>query len=118
MLASILLFPSFGNIFLFAKFEIQQDEIAKTICVQRKIDNNTCNGKCALRTSLQKFDENEQKSDCVLKEKIELIYLKPFFENNFTVTFDSELSKLMVFHTSKKTISISKSTFRPPTYFI
>ncbi len=110
--------PSFGNIILFTKFKIQQDEIAKTICIQRKVANNSCNGHCELRKNLKQFDENERKMDNILKEKLELIYIKTFFENDLTLTFNSNSSQLLVFHTTEKPISISKTNFRPPTFFI
>jgi hypothetical protein len=118
LLSSLLLLPSFGNIIIYANFKINQDEIAKTICIQRKVANNTCNGQCELRKTLKKYDENERKTDNVLKEKVELIYIKPVFENELVMSFDKNSSKLSVFHTSEKPISISKLTFRPPTYFI
>jgi hypothetical protein len=118
LLSSLLLLPSFGNIIIYANFKINQDEIAKTICIQRKVANNTCNGQCELRKTLKKYDENERKTDNVLKEKVELIYIKPVFENELVISFDTNSSKLSVFHTSEKPISISKLAFRPPTYFI
>lgn len=99
-------------------FKINQNEIAKTICVQRKVDNNTCQGHCALKKSLNKLDENERKMNTILKGKTELVYINPVFENNLTLSLDSNLNKLMVFNTSEKPISISTSTFRPPAYFI
>lgn len=118
VLSAILLLPSFGNIILFTKFKIQQDEIAKTICIQRKIANNSCNGRCELRKTLKQFDENERKMNTILKEKLELIYIKPIFGNELAQTFKSYSSQLLVFHSTEKPISISKSNFRPPTYFI
>jgi len=103
---------------VYVTFKINQDEISKTICIQRKVANNTCNGQCELRKSLKKFEDNERKMDTVLKEKSELIYIKPHFDTDFTWSFDSNSSKLMVFHSAEKPISISQLSFRPPTYFI
>jgi hypothetical protein len=103
---------------MYTTFKINQDEIAKTICVQRKFANNTCQGHCALKKSLKKLDENERKMETVLKGKIELVYIKPILENNLNLFFDTISNEQMVFHNSKKPNSISKSSFRPPAYFI
>ena len=86
--------------------------------MRRKVANNTCQGHCALKKSLKKLDENERKMDTVLKSKIELVYIKPILENNLILFSETFSNKQMVFHTSKKPISISKSSFRPPAYFI
>ena len=118
LLSIVLLFPSFGTVIMYTTFKINQDEIAKTICVQRKFANNTCQGHCALKKSLKKLDENERKMETVLKGKIELVYIKPILENNLNLFFDTISNEQMVFHNSKKPNSISKSSFRPPAYFI
>ncbi len=86
--------------------------------MQRKVANNTCQGHCALKKSLKKLDDNERKMDSVLKSKIELVYIKPILENNLILFSETFSNKQIVFHTSKKPISISKSSFRPPAYFI
>jgi hypothetical protein len=112
------LFPSFGNILIFTTFKINQDEIAKTICVQRKFANNTCQGHCALKKSLKKLDENERKMNTILKGKIELVYIKLISENQVSIAFEDFNTSIQVFHTSKKPISKTASTFRPPAYFI
>lgn len=118
LLSSILLLPSFGAFFVLAKFKINQDEISKTICIQRKVANNSCQGHCALKKSLKKLDDNERKMDSVLKSKIELVYIKPIFENNLNLFFETFSNKQMVFHTPEKPISFQTATFRPPAYFI
>jgi plasmid maintenance system antidote protein VapI len=117
LLSSLLLLPSLGNIIVYAKFKINQDEIAKTICVQRKIANNSCNGNCELQKSLKKFSDNEKQMQDNLKEKSELVYLQNTVENILPV--------LLVLYSSKKTngifnlkpISVSVANFRPPISF-
>jgi len=118
LLSIVLLFPSFGTVIMYTTFKINQDEIAKTICVQRKFANNTCQGHCALKKSLKKLDENERKMETVLKGKIELIYIATRFEDNLLAHFDSNQNKLMVFHTTAKPISKITSTFRPPSFLV
>lgn len=110
--------PSFGNIIIYAKFKINQDEISKTICVQRKAANNSCNGRCELRKSLKQFDDNEKKMDNLLKEKVELVYVQnqPILNLDFFPIIESNEKQFPLLN--KKTISVVLSNFRPPTYFI
>lgn len=118
LLSSILLLPSFGNIIVYAKFKINQDEIAKTICIQRKVANNTCNGRCELRKSLKKFADNEKEMQNNLKEKLELVYIQNTIEQitpTAIVTFSTQKDYHLF---NKKPISIVLSNFRPPSYFI
>ena len=118
MLSFFLLLPSFGIIIIFTTFKINQDEIAKTICVQRKFANNTCQGHCALKKSLKKLDDNERKMNTILKGKIELVYIKPNSEKQVSMAFEDFNTSRKVFHTSKKPISKTTGTFRPPAFFI
>ncbi len=117
-LSSLLLFPSFGDIFLFAKFKINQNEIAKTICIQKRIKNNHCKGHCQLRKSLKKFEENERKMDHLLKNKLELIYIKTEINQDLNLICCPISNDSFVFNLSKKPISVSNFNFRPPSYFI
>lgn len=99
---------------VYMSFKINQNEIAKTICIQRKIANNNCNGSCELRKSLKKFEDNERKMDQNVKEKLELVYIQNYFETTVFTPKNIE-NRLTVFSPfAKKPISFSNTTFRPP----
>lgn len=110
--------PSFGNLFVYISFTINQSEIIKSICVQRKSVFNTCNGRCELKKNLKKFEDEEKKMQNNLKEKFELVYIQNIIEKNvFSIkNSENQLSSISPF--TKKPISVSISTFRPPTFFI
>ncbi|CAM2851367.1 hypothetical protein SAMN05444143_10287 [Flavobacterium succinicans] len=119
LLTLTLLFPFFGNIVIYTQFKANQEQIIKTICVQRKLVNNTCNGRCELQKSLKKFDENEKKMENILKEKADFVYLIHSTPTSFVSnTLITSTTKLNVFHTSGKTISKINSTFRPPSFLL
>lgn len=109
--------PSFGSLFIYTSFKINQTEIAKTICVQRKLAFNSCNGRCELQKSIKKYSDNERKMQDSLKEKTELVYV----QNTLEVTFDivpvieSKNNSSILF--DKKPIGASNLTFHPPVYF-
>lgn len=110
--------PSFGNMIVYTKFKINQDEIAKTICIQRKIVNNSCNGRCELQKSLKQFEDNEKKMNNHLKEKTELVYIQTILENNASVVIPVVSIQKNYNFFDKKPIVVVLSNFRPPAYFI
>lgn len=114
----MLLVPSFGSFFVYTTFKLNQEEISKTICVQRKMLFNNCNGRCELQKSLKKYADNEKKMHNNLKEKAEVIYVLNLSSPNFELIAPI-LSQAKIFASSdKKPISVSSSTFHPPSYFI
>lgn len=114
----MLLVPSFGSFFVYTSFKLNQEEISKTICVQRKLVFNTCNGRCELQKSLKKYADNEKRMQNNLKEKVEVLYIQTSILNNFKLAGLIE-SKAKIFASSdKKPIAIANSIFHPPSYFI
>jgi hypothetical protein len=99
---------------VYVTFKINQDEIAKTICIQRKAANNTCNGRCDLRKSLKAFDDNEKKMDNNLKEKSDFVYIPNYIETIITTPKNIESKTTIFSNFTKKPISVSNTTFRPP----
>ena len=99
---------------VYVSFKINQNEISKTICIQRKIANNTCNGRCELRKSLKKFEDNERKMDNNLKEKTDLVYIPNNIETTISTRKNIENRTSLFLHFTKKPISVSNTTFRPP----
>jgi hypothetical protein len=114
----MLLVPSFGNFFVYASFKVNQDEISKTICVQRKMVYNTCNGRCELQKSLKKYADNEKKMENNLKEKAELVYIQNTNTTCFKLVEPIESKAKLYAFFDEKPISVSIATFRPPSYFI
>jgi hypothetical protein len=114
----MLLVPSFGSFFVYTSFKLNQDQITKTICVQRKLVFNTCNGRCELQKSLKKYADNEKKMQNNLKEKSEVVYIQNTIPNEFKLVAPI-VSKANLFASlDAKTVSVSIATFRPPSYFI
>ncbi|WP_395047663.1 hypothetical protein [Flavobacterium sp.] len=113
LLSAVLLFPSFGNMMVYFTFKINQDEIIKTICIQRQLVNNTCNGSCELQKSLKKLD-SEKKSESSFKENFELVYTQfaPQYEFN-SILFLEDKQQIFTLISNKPT-SVSFAVFHPP----
>lgn len=114
----MLLLPSFGSFFVYTSFKLNQEEISKTICVQRKMIFNSCNGRCELQKSLKKYAENEKKMQNNLKEKAEVVYIQSTATNNFKLIAPIESGAKLFASFDTKPISVSNTTFHPPSYFI
>lgn len=113
-LSILILSPSFGSLFVYASFKINQKEIAQTICVQRKQAFNSCNGRCELQKSIKKYSDNERKMQDSLKEKSELVYVQNTAEIDFSIirVIESKQNSSILF--AKKPVKASSLTFHPP----
>jgi hypothetical protein len=118
LLSCMLLVPSFGSFFVYTTFKLNQEEISKTICVQRKMIFNSCNGRCELQKSLKKYADNEKKMHDNLKEKAEVIYIQNIALNPFKLVAPIKSRKAIFAYFDKKPISVSNATFHPPSCFI
>lgn len=113
-LTIILFLNLFSSVFVYTLFKINQNEIAKTICVLREQKNNTCNGNCVLKAELKKQAGNEQKHATLLKEKIEIPYTITEIEYNFSFIKIEETTKISSFCKIAKTKPILFRVFHPP----
>lgn len=117
VLSILILSPSFGSLFIYASFKINQKEIAKTICVQRKLAYNNCNGRCEFQKSIKKYSDNEKKIQDSLKDKVELVYVQntAVITPNVIDSMDSKDNSSIIF--VKKPIGVTDFTYHPPIYF-
>lgn len=113
-LSILILMPSLGSLFVYASFKLNQQEIAKTICVQRKVAFNKCNGRCELQKSIKKYSDNERKMQDSLKDKLEIVYIQNTAEVNFSVISAMESKENTSILLEKKPIKASNLTFHPP----
>lgn len=114
IISTLLLLPSFGNVVIYLTFKVNQDEIAKTLCVKKEVKKNTCNGKCYLAKQLKKGAEKEKQESSNLKEKQELVYTQTASNYNFTPIITIEKTRMMVSRYCEKSKSVAVSIFHPP----
>jgi hypothetical protein len=66
-IAILLLFSSLSvnlsGLFVFAGFEMNEDYIAKELCVNKNKPELQCNGKCYLMNKLKQAQDKEQKQE-------------------------------------------------------
>lgn len=70
MIIAILL-PVSNEIGVFVDFKINQNFIAKVLCINRDNPKLMCNGKCFLAAKLKKIEEQEKKQTPITKKEIQ-----------------------------------------------
>ncbi|MCG9793308.1 hypothetical protein [Flavobacterium algicola] len=115
LLSLIIFLPSLGSVVIYAQFKMAQDQISKTICVQRDNINNSCNGRCELLKSLKKYDENEKRmNNSNLNEKAALVYTANTVDYQVHTSYISQRKPKVFVSFTKKTKAIVFALFRPP----
>lgn len=90
ILLSLLSFQ-FSELLILASFKINQDYIAKNLCVEKDIEGSTCKGCCQLEKRISEQDEKKKKVPAAVTEKLEI---NLFVDSNSSLTtiFTEELS--------------------------
>ncbi len=114
LLTVILLLGVFKTSFTISNFLINQDEIAKTLCVQ-KDNQQGCNGKCQLVKALKKDLEKDTKAPNSQnkKENIVLNFIKPTLEIKFSIK-SKTISTKICDNRLYKTLDKKYPIFIPP----
>jgi hypothetical protein len=106
----------FSKIWIVVSFKINQESIAKTLCVKKEVENNTCQGKCHLKKQLDKADEEEKKqAPTNTKEKVEVLYCHtqtPFYFKMRNAFFEKHC--LGKYKPDFYSTSFITDIFRPP----
>lgn len=103
------------NALTYISFKLNQNEIAKTLCVLRAEKNNTCNGRCVLTAKIKELNDLEKKHSSSITEKQEVVYIVS--NQDFAVLFAKIhfiKRKITSFSESQNPIKISLGLFRPP----
>ncbi len=116
-LAFILFFYNINNIVIVIDFLINQDEIAKTLCVQ-KDDQKGCNGKCQLMKEL-KIENNAPNTIPTENNKtnwVEITFIKPINEINVNHFNPTKNNHTVLFKVVKPILKYYEIDTPPPVY--
>ncbi|MBT8180626.1 MAG: hypothetical protein KJO53_03455 [Eudoraea sp.] len=70
-----IMLPNLTKIGILIDFKINQDFIAKVLCINKDEPVTTCNGKCYLSKQLKKAEEQEKKqAPSDKEERVEIVY--------------------------------------------
>lgn len=116
-LGLLILLQSTGKLWIVISFKLHQDEIARTLCINRNKPELLCSGKCVLDERLQSHD-NQEKQQLPVKVKIsqEVYYSTSFpeFQLTYSVEAAPEDSNKPQFYLSPSATPAYGSIFHPP----
>ena len=115
ILTIALLFNNIKTVVIVADFVINQDIIAKTLCIQ-KDEQKGCNGKCQLRKELKESNSNTPNNPLQKTERTRLDVFVFFSEKHITeeqIIINNDRSSQVNFY-SKSTISKYYDIDTPP----
>ncbi|MDD5149567.1 MAG: hypothetical protein PHC28_03685 [Flavobacterium sp.] len=107
-------FQSTSNLWIISSFYINQDYIAKNLCVNRFDKIPVCYGKCFLAKQLKENNKQEQKIPNVKEKEIQL-----YFYTQNTLQFDRKITadkanKAIITKDFNITNTFLYSIFHPP----
>ena len=111
LIAAILSYQ-FSTLIIYVSFKINQDYIAKNLCVEKDIEGSTCKGCCQLKKKMYEQEEQQKNIPALSTSKIEIFF---FNENPEYLSFLTEASEHSDFYFQNKYKYLSdNSVFRPP----
>lgn len=118
LLALLILLQSFSKVWIFFSFKINQDYIAKVLCINRDKPELHCNGKCVLMQRIKAEEEKEKKEiPQKLKEQKGGLYCLDNFSWLMQHPGDwADKQKHAFPHQTPFTSAFVKGIFRPPKF--
>ena len=97
---------------IYVNFKLNQEYIAKNLCIKKEIENNDCEGNCCLKESLEKQEKSENPTPNLPKEKSENL----LFTGLYTWLKSSLLliSEQQLAYNSQTLVSHHPAIFHPP----
>ncbi len=115
-LFTIFIMQSTSTLWILSSFYLQQDYIAKNLCINRFNQKSTCKGKCHLKKQFQAKEKHEQKLPQIKTQKeIELFFQKHSDITILCKNFEN-LEKLNTPYCNFYLSEFGLSIFQPPKY--
>lgn len=114
-----IIFPNLIKVGIIVDFLVNQEFIAKVLCINKEVVTSSCNGKCYLKAQLKEAEkQEEQKAPTSKKAPIEILQFYPVSSVDSEAYVFGVLNKLNVTIDSKVlTDSFLSHTFRPPKFY-
>lgn len=116
----LILVQSTSQLWITISFFINQDYIARVLCINRDKPESGCNGACQLKKQIEKDKESQEKSNIDAKAKEVLVYI-PVATPQIQTLFNFEWTE-KTFGNSYFTSFLPEghlhSIFHPPTLLV
>jgi hypothetical protein len=115
MLLFSMLLQSFSKIVIWIEFKMNQEYIAKNLCVQKEVEDNCCQGSCHLKEKMEEDDKNQDTQSGELKIVKEVQLFHEAFES---FTLINPLTFINIYSNYQKNNSSSyfSELFHPPNF--
>lgn len=111
-LLSVFLIQASAKFIIYVNFKLNQEYIAKNLCVKKEIENNDCEGGCCLKESLEKEEKSENPLPNLPKEKSETFYIP--VQLNQTIETGQVISRINFIYIDKSVSDYQLNIFHPP----
>jgi hypothetical protein len=106
-----ILLQNINKIIVLLEFEMNQEYIAKNLCVEKDVEDNCCQGSCHLKEKLEEEDKKDKDSGNTKENK----EVQIFFQNDSAFSFFYPvITKSYSDFLSKNIISFAFSIYHPP----
>lgn len=118
ILILLIVLQPLSKTWVYISFKINQEVIAKTLCINKDIKDNCCQGECYLKDQLNKLDKGEQHQiPAKLKLRLEDLYYHTQIDlilSNGAVTIARSIAKK--YSNNFYSASYINDIFRPPKF--
>ena len=112
LLITCTLAANFSRLFVFAGYQLNQQYIASTLCVNKSRPWLHCNGRCYL---MKKIQQAEQKEKSAEQQTQKHLFQEAFFTTTATLTFNSQLLRVIASpYKALSPQSVTITLLRPP----
>lgn len=111
----LLVFQNSGNIWIIGDFYINQDYIAKNLCINRFDTVPICNGKCYLDNKLKASEKEDKKFPTIIYKEVQLFLQDPI-QFSFIMIRLLFKKKFPVLYIGSQNSEFIFSIYHPPKY--
>ena len=112
LLTLVSITASLGDSFILLVFNLNQPYIAKNLCIQKEVENNTCQGCCQLKKQMENHNEQDNTSPNPSKRKLHIDFYTPFDSSYKPLYTSKSISYYIKHHLSIQTFL--SDIFHPP----
>jgi hypothetical protein len=117
-LLSLLLLQNSGRIAVMVWFEVNQPEIARTLCENRNRPELHCDGQCILAQKLKAVEQREKQQAAMVAPLLQVVcYIIPdSFTFDFAPVSAQVVNSASFFYTLRTYIAPLANSFQPPRF--
>uniref|UniRef100_UPI003216DC0F hypothetical protein n=1 Tax=uncultured Draconibacterium sp. TaxID=1573823 RepID=UPI003216DC0F len=106
----------FSELLVYVSFKLNQDFIAKNLCVEKDVEGSTCKGCCQLKKKINEQQKQKEEMPPDQSEKLEITFYAE--QSGLKLWFNDDGIRLIVINTKGYLFCIYNNVFHPPNEMI